>query len=54
MPMIAQVCHHPCCSQVEKKLWVSPFATAEHTATLSRAVTTHIVLSWKKLWGFAW
>ena len=34
--MIAQVCHHPCCSQVETKLWVSPFPTAECTAPLSR------------------
>jgi len=33
---IAQVVSHPCCSQVEKKLWVSPFATAEYTAPLSR------------------
>jgi hypothetical protein len=23
MPMIGQVCHHPCCSQGEKKLWGS-------------------------------
>ena len=30
---------------------MSPFATAEHTASFRAAVTTHIVLSWKKLWG---
>jgi hypothetical protein len=30
--MIAQVCHHPYCSQVEKS---SGCLTSEHTATLS-------------------
>ena len=33
MPMIAQVCHHPCCSQVEKSCGC---LTSERTATLSR------------------
>ena len=33
MPMIAQVCHHPCCSQLEKSCGR---LTSEHTATLSR------------------
>jgi hypothetical protein len=33
MPMIAQVCHHPCCSQVAKSCGC---LTSEHTATLSR------------------
>jgi hypothetical protein len=31
--MIAQVCHHPCCSQVEKSCGC---LTSEHTAALSR------------------
>jgi len=31
--MIAQVCHHPCCSQFEES---SGRLTSEHTATLSR------------------
>jgi hypothetical protein len=29
MPMIAWVCHHLCCSQVEKSCWCLPFATAD-------------------------
>jgi hypothetical protein len=33
MPMIAQLCHHPCCSQLEKSCGL---LTSEHTATLSR------------------
>jgi hypothetical protein len=33
--MIAQVCHHSCCSQVEKSCGCRP-SPAEYTATLSR------------------
>ena len=47
MPMIAQMCHHPCCSQVEKSCGSLPSPRRRVRA----AVTTHIVLSWKKLWG---
>src|SRR5579863_8896177 len=36
MPMIAQVCYPPSCSQVEKSCGLPPFDTAEYTATLSR------------------
>ncbi len=31
MPMIPQVCHHLCCSQVEKSCVCLPFATADLT-----------------------
>ena len=45
--MIAQVCHHPCCSQVEKSCGCLP----SPRRSVRAAVTTHIVLSWKKLWA---
>jgi len=36
MPMIAQGVSPPVLFSGRRKLWVSPFATAEHTATVSR------------------
>ena len=54
MPMIAQVGHHPCCSQVEKRCGWLPSPRRSTRRRFRAAVTTHIALSWKKLWGFAW
>jgi hypothetical protein len=52
MPMIAQVCHHPCCSQVKKKLWVSHVgAYGDALAPLSPPILFSVG---KKLWRFAW
>ena len=51
---IAQVCHHPCCSQVEKSCGCLPSPRRRTRRRFRAAVTTHIVLSWKKLWGFVW
>jgi hypothetical protein len=51
MPMIAQMCHHPCCSQVEKSCGCLPSPRRSIRRRFRAAVTTHIVLSWKKLWG---
>ena len=48
MPMIAQVCHHPCCSQVEKSCGCLPSPRRSTRRRFRAAVTTHIVLSWKK------
>ena len=53
MPMIAQVCHHPCCSQVEKSCGCLPSPRRRTRRRFRAAVTTHIVLSWKNLWGSA-
>jgi len=51
MPMIAQVCHHPCCSQVEESCGCLPSPRRSTRRQFRAAVTTHIVLSWKKLCG---
>jgi hypothetical protein len=47
-------CHHPYCSQVEKNCACLPSPRRSTRRRFRAAVTTHIVLSWKKLWGFAW
>jgi hypothetical protein len=49
--MIAQVCHHPRCSQVEKSCGCLRSPRRSIRRRFRAAVTTHIVLSWKKLWG---
>jgi hypothetical protein len=51
MPMVTQMCHHPCCSQVEKSCEYLPLPRRSTRRRFRAAVTTHIVLSWKKLWG---
>jgi hypothetical protein len=52
--MMAQVCHHPCCSQVEKSCGCLPSPRRRTRRRFRAAVTTHIVLSWKNLWEFSW
>jgi len=52
--MVVQVCHHPCCSQVEESCGCLPSPRRSTRLRFRAAVTTHIALSWKKLSGFAW